>query len=109
MTITIEDLEALKELNDELEENHVETEKQLNEEIGELQTPTVRNYIKWYSVKTAAKESQIREQVRKIAELEDACQDFEGTINQFRDLVMQLQTYVKFNNINTRVPVSQTN
>ena len=35
MTITIEDLEALKELNDELEENHVETEKQLHEEIGE--------------------------------------------------------------------------
>ncbi|EJD03547.1 dynactin [Fomitiporia mediterranea MF3/22] len=73
MTITIEDLEALKELNDELEENHVETEKQLNEEITQ-------------------KETQIREQVRKIAELEGACQDFEGTINQFRDLVMQLQT-----------------
>lgn len=36
MKITIEDLEALKELNDELEENHMETEKQLNEEIGKL-------------------------------------------------------------------------
>ena len=34
MRITIEDLEALKELNDELEENHVETEKQLQDEIG---------------------------------------------------------------------------
>ena len=34
MRITIEDLEALKELNDELEENHVETEKALQEEIG---------------------------------------------------------------------------
>ena len=34
MRITIEDLEALKELNDELEENHVETERALNEEIG---------------------------------------------------------------------------
>lgn len=34
MTITIEDLESLKELNDELEENHMETEKQLQEEIG---------------------------------------------------------------------------
>jgi dynactin 1 len=32
--IAIEDLEALKDLNDELEENHVETEKQLQEEIG---------------------------------------------------------------------------
>jgi dynactin 1 len=34
MGATIEDLEALKELNDELEENHVEAEKQLNEDIG---------------------------------------------------------------------------
>jgi dynactin 1 len=32
--IAIEELEALRELNDELEENHVETEKQLQEEIG---------------------------------------------------------------------------
>ena len=36
MRITIEDLEALKELNDELEENHVETEKAMQEEIGKL-------------------------------------------------------------------------
>jgi len=36
MRITIEDLEALKELSDELEENHVETEKQLYEDIGAL-------------------------------------------------------------------------
>ena len=34
MRVTIEDLEALKELNDELEENHVETERALNEDIG---------------------------------------------------------------------------
>jgi hypothetical protein len=34
MRITIEDLEALKELNDELEENHMETEKQLLEDLG---------------------------------------------------------------------------
>lgn len=34
MRIAIEDLEALKELNDELEENHIETEKQLYEDIG---------------------------------------------------------------------------
>ena len=36
MRVTIEDLEALQELNDELEENHVETERALNEDIGEL-------------------------------------------------------------------------
>jgi dynactin 1 len=35
MRITIEDLEALKELSDELEENHTETETQLHEDIGE--------------------------------------------------------------------------
>jgi hypothetical protein len=34
MRVTIEDLEALKELNDELEENHLETEKAMQEEIG---------------------------------------------------------------------------
>ena len=34
MRITIEDLEALKELNDELEENHIETEKALQDEMG---------------------------------------------------------------------------
>jgi dynactin 1 len=30
----IEDLEALTELNDELEESHLETEKQMQEELG---------------------------------------------------------------------------
>jgi dynactin 1 len=34
MRATIDDLEALKELNDELEESHIETEKQLQAEIG---------------------------------------------------------------------------
>jgi dynactin 1 len=39
MRQTIEDLEALKDLNDELEENHIESEKQLSGEIGKLPTP----------------------------------------------------------------------
>ena len=34
MRVAVEDLEALKELADELEENHMETEKQLQAEIG---------------------------------------------------------------------------
>jgi len=34
MKATIEDLEALKELADELEESHIENEKQLQAEIG---------------------------------------------------------------------------
>jgi len=41
MRVTIEDLEALKELNDELEENHVETERSLHEEIG---TVVIKGY-----------------------------------------------------------------
>lgn len=38
MRVTIEDLEALKEMNDELEEGHVEAEKQLQAEIGNINT-----------------------------------------------------------------------
>ncbi|KAA1478090.1 hypothetical protein DENSPDRAFT_787589 [Dentipellis sp. KUC8613] len=73
MRITIEDLEALKELNDELEENHVETEKAMQEEIDE-------------------KDIQMRDQQRKIDSLDEACQDYENTINQFRELVLTLQS-----------------
>ncbi|KAG6334284.1 hypothetical protein ID866_4799 [Astraeus odoratus] len=73
MRITIEDLEALKELNDELEENHIETEKALQEEIE-------------------AKDGKIREHLQKISTLEDACQDLDNTIGQFRELVLQLQS-----------------
>lgn len=36
MRITIEDLEALKELNDELEEGHVEAERGMQEDLGAL-------------------------------------------------------------------------
>lgn len=38
MRVSIEDLEALKELNDEIEENHVEAEKAMQEEIGKSET-----------------------------------------------------------------------
>jgi hypothetical protein len=34
MRVTIEDLEALKELGEELEENHVETERAMQDEIS---------------------------------------------------------------------------
>ncbi|KAI0030979.1 dynactin [Vararia minispora EC-137] len=73
MRITIEDLEALRELNDELEENHVETEKAMQDEIND-------------------KDVQINGQQRRIDALEEACQDLEGTISQFRELVLHLQT-----------------
>lgn len=34
MRVTMEDLEALKELNEELEENHIETERAMQDEIS---------------------------------------------------------------------------
>lgn len=43
-------------------------------------------------INSEQKDAQNREQTRKISELEDVCLDLEGTINQFRELVMQLQT-----------------
>lgn len=43
MRIIIEDLEALKELSDELEENHVETERALQDDIGLLLILPKRN------------------------------------------------------------------
>ena len=90
MRITIEDLEALKELNDELEENHMETEKAMQEEIG---TPNMfSGEISLLIVRVDTKDSELRDQARKVQSLEDACQDLEGTIVQFRELVLQLQT-----------------
>ena len=71
MRITIEDLEALKELNDELEENHVETEKMLQEEVDQ-------------------KQAEIRDLGQKMEDLEYACQDNENTIAQFREMVAGL-------------------
>ncbi|KAI1316326.1 hypothetical protein EDD11_010105 [Mortierella claussenii] len=73
MQSAIDDLEALKELNDELEENHSETEKQLQAEIN-------------------VKDSQIREQQRRIETLEENLGDYENTILQFRELVAHLQS-----------------
>ncbi|KAG6865099.1 hypothetical protein C0991_005060 [Blastosporella zonata] len=87
MRITIEDLEALKELSDELEENHVETEKQLHEDLNQ-------------------KDSQIHQHVQRIEALEDVCQDFENTITKFRDLVLQLQH--ELDDLRTQTQTAQT-
>lgn len=72
MGAAIEDLEALKELNDELEETHVETEKQLQEEVD-------------------LKDLQIREQKHRNETLEANIVDYENTFAQFRELVGNLQ------------------
>jgi len=72
MAAELEDLEALKELNDELEESHVETEKQLQDELD-------------------YKDLVAREQVAIIERLEENVADYENTIGQFRELVLSLQ------------------
>lgn len=91
MRVVIEDLEALKDLNDELEENHIETEKALQEDIGEA-SPS-----RYYQVLISlpeAKDAQLREATRKIGDLEEAILDYDQTIGQFRELATQLTRYV---------------
>ncbi|PWN90000.1 hypothetical protein FA10DRAFT_266522 [Acaromyces ingoldii] len=73
MQVMIEDLEALKELNDELEETHVETEKQLQEEVD-------------------LKDMQLREHKARHESLQANVADYESTFAQFRELVLNLQT-----------------
>ncbi|EED13205.1 dynactin, putative [Talaromyces stipitatus ATCC 10500] len=69
----IEDLESLKEISDELELNHVETEKQLQEEID-------------------YRESIFNEQSRKVAQQDEIIEDLEYTLARFRELVTNLQS-----------------
>jgi dynactin 1 len=69
---TVDDLEALRELADELEENHVETEKQLQAEIDH-------------------RDMLLREQLERLRANEETTADYETTIQQFRELVSVLQ------------------
>lgn len=69
----IEDLEALKEISDELEYTHIETEKQLQEEID-------------------YREGLFSESVRKISQQDEVIEDLEYTLSRFRELVTNLQT-----------------
>ena len=72
LSAIVEDLEALKELADELEENHMETEKQLQAEIDH-------------------RDMLLREQVDRLRANEETTADYEATIGQFRELVVLLQ------------------
>ncbi|KAJ1976839.1 hypothetical protein H4R35_002527 [Dimargaris xerosporica] len=72
MRVKIEDLESLKELNDEMEESHIETEKQLSAELE-------------------FKDSMLRELQKKLEANEETMADYEATIQQFRVLVKNLQ------------------
>ncbi|KAJ3215541.1 hypothetical protein HK099_006307 [Clydaea vesicula] len=68
----VEDLETIKELNDELELNHIETEKQLEAEID-------------------LKNTYLAEFSEKFKSQEEVLVDYERTIKQFRDLVNNLR------------------
>jgi len=72
LRITIEDLESLRELNDELEINHTETEKQLQDEID-------------YN------ETLLAEEARKSAIQDGTIQDLEYTVARYRDLAKNMQ------------------
>ncbi|KAK1761062.1 dynactin subunit 1 [Echria macrotheca] len=69
----IDDLEALKEINDELEINHVQNEKELQEELD-------------------LRDSIIAEQVRQAAQQKESLDDMEYTLSRFRELVTSLQS-----------------
>ncbi|KAI0192625.1 dynactin [Xylaria flabelliformis] len=69
----IEDLEALKEINDELEVNHVQNEREMQEELD-------------------FKDNIITEQARRAVEKDDAIGDLEYTLSRFRELVTNLQS-----------------
>lgn len=68
----VEDLESLKELNDELDMNHTETEKQMQSEID-------------------FDEALLAEQSRKSAIQDETIHDLEYTITRFRNLVANMQ------------------
>ncbi|KAF2211452.1 hypothetical protein CERZMDRAFT_20791, partial [Cercospora zeae-maydis SCOH1-5] len=69
----IEDLEDLKQVNDELEINHIETEKQLQEEID-------------------FKDSLLLDRERTAREQQAALDEADYNINRFRALVSQMQS-----------------
>ncbi|KAH6610261.1 hypothetical protein Trco_000281 [Trichoderma cornu-damae] len=69
----IEDLENLKEINDELEINHVQNEKEMQEEID-------------------FRDSVIAEQARRAQQQDATLGDMEYTLSRFRELVTSLQS-----------------
>ncbi|KAL8696362.1 MAG: hypothetical protein Q9224_002837 [Gallowayella concinna] len=69
---TVEELESLKELNDELEINHTENAKQMQEEIDYTH-------------------SLLAEQARNATIQGQTIQDLEYTVTKFRDLVKSMQ------------------
>lgn len=76
LKVSLEDLEDLKELNDELEQNHVATEKQMQEELD-------------------FKDAVLGEQAQQVSRQESKLVDYEQTISKFRELVANLQNHLQ--------------
>ena len=94
MRAEIDDLEALKELSDELEESHVETEKALQEEIGGTSSFfSVNQRLVTFSdlLNADEKDMLIHTHLSAIEALQDSIEDYDNTIGQFRELVATLQ------------------
>ncbi|KAK9364788.1 dynein associated protein-domain-containing protein [Lipomyces kononenkoae] len=71
--LAIQDLETLKEINDEIESNHLEGAKQMREEID-------------------YQEILLREQAERMFQFEEMTAEYEYTVGRFRDLVASLQS-----------------
>jgi dynactin 1 len=91
MRVNIEDLEALKELGEELEENHIETEKTMQDEISTCSSIRRIGRDKYDCRGLDEKDVQLAERQQRIESLEEVCQDMERTISRFRELVIQLE------------------
>ena len=76
LKVNIQELEDLKELSDELEFNHIEAEKQMQEELD-------------------FKDSLISDQRCQTSEQDDKLKDYEYTIAKFRELVQNLQSHLE--------------
>lgn len=72
LKVNIEELEDLKTLNDELEQSHIEAEKQLQDEVD-------------------FKDASLRDQHQKYMELEQRLADRDFAIARFRDVVGSLE------------------
>ena len=68
----IEDLESLKEISDELEVNHVQNEREMQDDLD-------------------FKDAVIQEQARQAVAQQDNMDDMEYTLSRFRELVTNLQ------------------
>lgn len=90
LRMVIEDLESLKEINDELEIHHVETEKQMQHEID-------------------YKETSVQEHVRKLGTQDEAIQDLEYTVSRFRELVTNLQSDLEDMRSSQQITESEAN